>query len=143
MTADPYYCTLYVDTVEPIDDLQAALDEACDRIFKGIGVEAPAYRNDGFDADARSRVPYQFIQCSRYFVELGTLEEVPEQLADFQSGVAEVVRSLREEGRFVTAACCFEDLIADNTGWNWTGDTPEPPGRTVRGWRRWVRFLAG
>ncbi|WP_210183329.1 hypothetical protein, partial [Methylobrevis pamukkalensis] len=55
--------------------------------------------------------------------------EVPEQLASFQSGVAALVSNLREGGRFVTASCDFEDLIADETGWNWTEDQPEPPGR--------------
>jgi hypothetical protein len=128
---DPYYCKLYIDTDEDIAVLEAAVKRASDAIFSGIDVEAPVFRNEDFDAGARSRAPYDFIESSRYYIELGTIEEVPEQIPDFQSGVARLVRSLREEGRFVTASCSFEDVIADGTGWNWTEETPEPPGRTM------------
>lgn len=129
--SDPYYCKLYVDTDEDVGNLESALDGAATEAFAGIGVEYPVYRNEDFDPSAREKVPYDFIECSRYYVELGTLEQVPDQLSDFQSGVAVLVKSLREDGRFVTASCDFEDDIAAATGWNWSESTPEPPGRGV------------
>lgn len=126
---DPFYCKLYIDTDEDIDDLDAELNRLRVSVFEGVAVEAPLYRNENFDAVAREKSPYEFIESSRFYAEVGTIEEVPEQLASFQSGVAALVSNLREGGRFVTASCDFEDLIADETGWNWTEDQPEPPGR--------------
>ncbi len=128
---DPYYCKLYVDTDEDIGMLETALDDAVAKALAGIGVEYPVYDNENFDPGSRNNVPYDFIECSRYYVELGTVDQVPDQLSAFQSGVAAVVKQLREEGRFVTASCDFEDTIADATGWNWTEDKPEPPGRAI------------
>ena len=128
---DPYYCKIYVDTEDDIGKLEAALADAAGDAFADIRVEYPVYDNENFDPASQAKVPYEFIECSRYYIELGTLEQVPGQLADFQSGVATLVRSLRDEGRFVTASCDFEDVIADATGWNWTESNPEPPGRAV------------
>jgi len=84
-----------------------------------------------FVPSSRAKPSYEFVDCSRYYVELGTLEQVSEQLSGFQSGVGVLVKRLREEGRFVTASCDFEDAIAEATGWNWSEDTPEPPGRNL------------
>ncbi|KCZ52926.1 hypothetical protein HY29_17860 [Hyphomonas beringensis] len=128
--SDPYYCKLYIDTDEDEGDLELALADAAASAFADVRVEYPVYPNDDFDPSSRARMPYDFIQCSRYYVELGTLERAAE-LPDFQSGVAVFVRSLRDNGRIVTAACDFEELIADATGWNWSESTPEPPGRRV------------
>ena len=128
---DPDYCKLYVDSDEEIGRLQSALDEACADIFDGVPVECPAFKNENFDINSRTKVPYNFIECSRYYVELGAIAPITEQLSAFQSGVAAVVERLREGGRFVTASCVFEDVIAAATGWNWTKWDPEPPGRTI------------
>lgn len=129
--SDPYYCKLYVDTDDDIEKLEAALDNAAVNSFEDIRVEYPVYRNEDFDPSSQAKVPYDFIECSRYYVELGTVEQVPDQLTGFQSGVSILVKSLRDEGRFVTASCDFEDAIADATGWNWTESNPEPPGRVI------------
>jgi len=128
---DPYYCKIYVDTDDDIEKLQTALDDAVAEAIVGIRVEYPAYENENFDPGSGNNVPYDFIERSRYYVDLGTIEQVPDQLPAFQSGVATVVKHLRAEGRFVTASCDFEDVIADATGWNWTEDKPEPPGRAA------------
>ena len=129
--SDPYYCKLYIDTDEDEGNLELALAEAAASTFADVRVEYPVYPNDDFDPRSRVRMPYDFIQCSRYYVELGTLEQVADQLSDFQSGVAALVKRLREDGRIVTASCDFEEVIADATGWNWSESTPEPPGRRV------------
>lgn len=129
--SNQYFCELYVDTDEDMGNLEAALDDAAANAFADARVEYPVFPNDNFDPASQDKVPYDFIECSRYYVELSTVEQVPDQLADFQSGVATLVRSLREKGRFVTASCEFEDAIADATGWNWTESNPEPPGRSV------------
>src|SRR5262245_50553120 len=123
---DPYYCKLYIDTDEDMGKLEAALADEVTDAFVGIGVEYRAYLNEDFDPNSREKVPYDFIECSRYYVELGTLEQIPDQLSSFQSGVAALVKSLREQGRFVTASCDFEEVIAVATGWNWTESNPEP-----------------
>lgn len=114
---DPYYCKLYIGTDEAIDDLQAELDEACERIFSNVEVEAPAFRNEDFDPDA-GEGRFRRILSSRYYVEIGTIEEIPDQIADFQSGVAELVKSLRAKGRVVTVSGSFEDVIVEKTGSN-------------------------
>ncbi|MBN8809386.1 MAG: hypothetical protein J0I47_14285 [Sphingomonas sp.] len=129
--SNPYFCELYVDTNEDIRKVEAALNSAAADAFSGIFVELPIYKNDNFQETSINKVPYDFIECSRYYVELGTVEQVPDQLSDFQSGVAVLVKSLRERGWFVTASCDFEDAIADVTGWNWTEGNPEPPGRAI------------
>lgn len=126
---DPYYCKLYIDTHEEMEDLEAAVVEACEIFFQGITIEAPIYNNEYFDSTIETCTPYRFIECSPYYAEVGMVENIPEQLVDFQSGVVELIRRLREDGRVVTASCDFEKLIADKTGWNWTEDHPEPPDR--------------
>ena len=128
---DPYYCKLYIDTDEDIEKLKIVLNNVLADIFVDIAVEAPVYRNENFNPSSRLKAPYNFIECSRYYIEMGTEEEVSDQVSRFQSGVAAAVKSLRDEGRFVTASCDFEDVIADATGWNWTRSNPEPPGRAI------------
>lgn len=130
---DQFYCKLYIDTSENIDELDAELTRLCNSAFQGFAVEAPVYRNGNFDVSARELSPYEFIESSQYYAEVGTIETAPAQLARFQSGVVVLVSNLREGGRFVTASCDFEELIIEETGWNWTKDQPEPPGRVKAG----------
>ena len=125
--SDPFYCKLYIDTGEDIDDLNAVLNELALGIFSGLPVEMPLYRNENFDSDKSKQTSYDFIESSRYYSEIGMIEEVPEKLSNFQAGVASLVSKLRESGRIVTAACDFEDFIASETGWNWTKSQPYPP----------------
>lgn len=128
---DPYFCKLYVDTDEEILELQGLLKNLEFDIFNEFSIEIIVYRNEDFKEMARGLVPYSFIECSRYYVEVGTLKEVPECILGFQSAVATLVSSLRNEKRFITVSCDFEDIIVNETGWNWTRDTPEPPERTL------------
>lgn len=128
---DPYYCKLYVDTDDDIGRLEAALDAAATDAFVDIRVEYPVYRNENFDPNSQRNVPYDFVECSRFYVEVGAVDRTPKQLVGFQAGVAAMVANIRNAGRFVTASCDFEDVIAKATGWNWTESNPEPPGRTV------------
>ena len=127
--SDPLFCELYIDTDEPLDEIEKAVDEACRATFHDLKVEAIVYPNDNFDASARQQSPYHFIEASQYYVEVGIDGDPPEQVDDFQSGVASLVKELRAGGRFVTASCDFEEVVADLTGWNWTKAQPEPPGR--------------
>jgi len=92
-------------------------------------IGAPVYVNEKFALHAKDQLPYDFIECSRYYSEVEYEDEIEGRLSEFQSGVAELVLRLREAGRFVTASCVFEELIAADTGWNWTEAQPEPPGR--------------
>lgn len=130
--SDPYYCKLYIDTDEAIDELEISISEFVKERFTGIEVEYPIFRNEDFEASATGRTPYDFIAASKYYVELGTIEEIPEQIEKFHSKTANLIAALREGGRFVTASCDFEDLIAAETGWNWTEEDPQPPGRDLR-----------
>ena len=127
--ADPLFCEVYIDTDEHLDQIERSVDEARQAAFHDMKVEAVVYENDNFDPSARQRSPYHFIEASRYYAEIGIEDEPPEQVSDFQSGVAALVKELRAGGRFVTASCDFEDVVADLTGWNWTKAQPEPPGR--------------
>lgn len=127
--SDLYYCKLYVDTDEDLECFESSLNELSAQFFIDIEIEHPVYNNEDFDPIARTIIPYEFIECSRYYVDLAALQHTTDQIASFQSGVALLVRGLREGGRFVTVSCDFEDEIADATGWNWSESTPEPPGR--------------
>lgn len=128
--AGPFYCSLYVDTGESRDELSRKVKQLLREELYGRVLEVLTYRNDIFEAAAEDEMPYDFIKCSRYYLEVYALEEeTPDQMAQFQSGVAELISDLRKAGRFVTASCVFEELITEKTGWNWTTDDPEPPGR--------------
>ena len=124
---DPYYCKLYVETDEDIAGVQEELRSLCESVFGSVAVECPVYRNEDFAEMAAT--PYDPIFSSRYYAEVGTTQQRPEWIVPFQAGVATLVKAFRRSDRFVTASCGFEGLIAEVTGWNWTDDTPNPPGR--------------
>ena len=44
--ADPYFCELYIDTDENIDDLKRVVDALVREEFSDVSVSAPVYRND-------------------------------------------------------------------------------------------------
>ena len=79
-SCNPCCCKIYVDTDDDIEKLQTALDDAVAEAIVGIRVEYPAYENENFDPGSGDNVPYNFIERSRYYVELGTIEQVPDQL---------------------------------------------------------------
>ncbi|KQS83175.1 MULTISPECIES: hypothetical protein [unclassified Rhizobium] len=129
--SDPFYCKLYIDTDETIDGLRKALDEHCRILFHDLNLETSLRRNEAFDSSARNQGPYDFIRSARFYADIETADETPQQAAGFQSAVATLVSRLRDGGRIVMAACDFEDLIIGETGWNWTKDDPEPPRRVA------------
>ncbi|MDQ0468048.1 hypothetical protein [Labrys wisconsinensis] len=108
---DPYFCKLYIDTDELRDDLQRSMDYMVKKFCQGIPVEAPVLKNEDFDASFKSKVPYRFIECSRYYAEVGTIDDEPRYIAGFQAGMAALVKALRQGNRTVTVACDFEDMI--------------------------------
>lgn len=129
--SDLYYCKIYIDTEASIEEIETVLADVVADTLEGISVEYPVYRNENFYPAARKNVPYEFVECSRYYVEMGVEENTPEGLSIFHSAVVAVIRRLREAGCFATASCDFEDVVAEATGWNWTEGNPEPPNRDV------------
>lgn len=123
------FCELYIDTEESPEEIETAVTRASREAFRDLSVEVVTYRNEDFEPSARQRSPYSAIECSRYYAEVAALSAPIDRVDEFQSGTAALVRALREGGRFVTASCDFEEVIAELTGWNWTRDQPEPPGR--------------
>lgn len=128
---DPYLCVLYIETNEEIDALTATTYRLVDEIFEQTPAEAVVYRNKNFKETSQRTSPYDFIECSKYYAEISVIDEAPEHIPSFQTGIARLVSDLRNKSRFVTASCNFEEFIADQTGWNWTTETTEPPGRTI------------
>jgi hypothetical protein len=120
---------LYIDTDEEEGQLESAANQAKRMISGPSGIKVLIFRNEDFDESARDRYPYDFIEASRYYAEVGLSDGESMEADAYQSGVAAIVKELRNGGRFVTASCDFEDAIADATGWNWTESNPEPPGR--------------
>lgn len=123
------FCELYIDTDESIEEIEVAVIREGRGAFGDLNVEMVTYRNEDFEPSSRQRSPYSAIECSRYYAEITTLSASIDREDEFQSGTVALVRALREGGRFVTASCDFEEVIAGLTGWNWTRDKPEPPGR--------------
>ena len=46
-----------------------------------------------------------------------------------QAGLVQLIVELRAKGYLITASCDFEEWVAKETGWNWSTETTEPPGR--------------
>jgi hypothetical protein len=123
------FCELYIDTDETTEEIEAAVKRAAREVFRDMNVNVVTYRNEDFEPSARGRSPYSPIECSRYCVEIEALSEPTDRAGEFQSDTATLVRLLRAGRRFATASCDFEEVVAALTGWNWTRDKPEPPGR--------------
>lgn len=123
------FCELYIDTDESGQELEDAVNQAVRDAFGNLSIEVITYRNEDFEPSARQRSPYSAIECSRYCAEVAARGTPIDRADEFQSGTAALVRVLREGGRFVSASCDFEEVIVDLTGWSWSRDKPEPPGR--------------
>jgi hypothetical protein len=123
------FCELYIDTDESTEEIEVAVRREGREAFGDLNVEMVTYRNEDFEPSARRRSPYSAIECARYYVEITAPDTPTDQADKFHSGTAALIRALRGSGRFVTASCDFEEVIASLTGWNWTRDKPEPPGK--------------
>lgn len=123
------YCRLYIDTDDDRAVVQAAIDACLPRVFHELVVGAPVFKNTGFEPSARGRRRYDPIECSPLTAEVGAIDESPEQSEPFEAGLVRLVVGLRARGYFVTASCDFEERVAKETGWNWSTQTTEPPGR--------------
>jgi hypothetical protein len=123
------YCRLYIDTDDDRASVQSAIDAHLPQAFEGIIVDAPVFKNTGFEPKARARRPYDPIECSPLTAEVGAGDEPSEYVEPFQAGLVRLVIELRARGYFVTASCDFEERVARETGWNWSDRTTEPPGR--------------
>lgn len=58
------YCRLYIDTDDDRASVQAAINAHLPHAFEGIIVNAPLFKNIGFEPKARTRRPYDPIECS-------------------------------------------------------------------------------
>jgi hypothetical protein len=123
------YCRLYIDTDDDRQSVQDAVDAVLREAFGELRVDAPVRKNTGFVSAARSRYPYDPIACSPLTSEVASIDERPEDVPHFQTGTVQLVRRLRACGYVVTASCDFEDRVARETGWNWSTQATEPPGR--------------
>jgi hypothetical protein len=124
------YCRLYIDTDDDRASVQAVIDTYLPRAFEGVVVDAPVFKNTGFEPGARVKHPYDPIECSPLTAEVGTIDERPDDVTPFQAGLVRLVAELRRRGYFVTASCDFEERVTEETGWNWSTKSTEPPGRT-------------
>lgn len=126
---DPYFCQLYVDTKQDRETLKKILTEFCKNEFDFI-VDPIVYKNVDFNLSARQNVPYNFIECSNFRVELEMIDEIQKNISKFNEGIARIVVQLRELGCYVVSTE-IESFLIEKTGWNWTEETPEPPGRIL------------
>lgn len=122
-------CRLYIDTDDDRTIVQAAIDAYLRQAFQELVVDAPVFRNVDFTFDARARRQYDPIRCSPLTAEVGAIDESPGSAEPFQVGLIDLIVELRGRGYLVTAACDFEERVAKATGWNWSVQTTEPPGR--------------
>ena len=124
-----FLCELYIDTEDGAEEIERSVNQATREAFLDLDVSVVIYRNEDFEPSARQRSPYSAIECSRYYAEVAAIGAPIGRLEEFQVGTAALVRGLRAGGRFVSASCDFEEVIASLTGWNWSRDQAEPPGR--------------
>lgn len=121
------YCRLYIDTDEDRRSVQDAIDAFLRDAFDGLIVDAPTRKNVGYVEAARSRRPYDPVECSPLTSEVCAIDERAEHVEPFQAGVVRLVRYLRTRGYVVTVSSDFEDRVIRETGWNWSTTTTEPP----------------
>ena len=126
------YCRLYIDTDEDRSRVRSTMDECLRAAFQGIMVDASVFKNTAFDAHARARRRYDPIECSPLTSEVCAIDERPEHVEPFQAGTVRLIRELRARGYTVTASCDFEERVSQETGWNWSMENTEPPGRAHR-----------
>ncbi|MES2035725.1 MAG: hypothetical protein V4466_16285 [Pseudomonadota bacterium] len=120
------FCRLYVTCAGSLDDVAGmAAREA--HLFAGPLVDVIASPNDGY-APGRGGQSYDCIDDAQFEVEV--VADVGPSLGreEFEAGVVGFVTALRKHGWFVTVSGDFEDRVVSETGWNWTRQTPNPPG---------------
>jgi hypothetical protein len=108
------------------------VDNVLASAFDGLSADAQVLRNKSFDAQARAQSAYDPVLCSALTAEVSAEDEKSQAVEAFQNGVIRLVQLLRARGAHVTASCDFEDRVAQETGWNWSARTTEPPGRVRR-----------
>ena len=123
------YCRLYIDTDDDRASVQALINALLPTAFRAVIVDAPVFKNSAFDARARLRKRYDPLECSPLTSEVSAIDESSANVEPFQAGLVRLVRELRTLGYLTTASCDFEERVSEATGWNWSVQTTEPPGR--------------
>lgn len=121
------YCRLYIDTAESREAVQTLLNRSAFSHFGELRVEAQVFKNDFYEPGRTKHLTYDAIAASIWTAEVDTEANEAVSFEVFQIGMVEMIRGLRARGMRVTASCDFEDIVAQETGWNWSVDTPEPP----------------
>jgi len=126
-----FFCKIYIDGIDDVEALQNFLDKVREQVFLDVNVDLDVSKNYDFDPGARAESPYHFMRCSRFFADVSAVEEASEHIENFRSGVVRLVVLLRAQGWFVTVMgdCELENKVVEETGWNWTDESPDPPGK--------------
>lgn len=141
------YCKLYIDTNLDIQDTKRIIDDATSEIysnFKELEEESryfyeeqnskipyisnSIHRNENHD----SSIPVGMKPCgvtAKFYVEVDDEYDDRDDDEDteiFVKMTIEIIKILRKNLEYVVASCEFEDKVVEETGWNWTEETPFP-----------------
>ncbi|WP_313459561.1 hypothetical protein [Achromobacter sp.] len=123
------YCKVYMDSDADEAAMESMLNEGMRLFFDAAVVECAVFKNEIYLSDAHPDSMTYAIDRSRYYIEIGTEPDAGIGQSKFEIGISNLIVWLRERSEFVIASCDFEEFIVESTGWNWTPETPFPPGR--------------
>lgn len=123
------FCRIFIDSDESFEIVRNQFEEIARRHFDPENVEFDVFDSEYFDQSVVGRLPYDAVGSAKYTVEVEAKVGSDASLAIFQKAFCDVIAEARTPRCVVTAACDFEDFIAERTGWNWSEQTPNPPDR--------------
>ena len=129
------YCRLYIDSVCEEEALRREIADIVDgatrlRAVENSIISINCKKNEAA-SDSASKEFGGFVHYP-FLAELQPIHEVVDghetvEAEVFLSLLVHLIKELRNSGALVVAACGYEDLIAERTGWNWSEATPHHP----------------
>ena len=130
-----FYCRLYVHSEKDIVELRESVVEILNGVRELSSIETNVMhlklvKWEGFNAE-KIKDEEGFLYY-RYTAEVNPIHEIyvdrrEVDQVEYCDSVCGLIKRLRERGALVVAACDFDDLVVEKTGWNWSESTPVHP----------------
>lgn len=133
--AREFYCGLYVNSAESREALRSQIAEAVGgkmylcRVYNEH-IDLELVKNEVHDPQRMGEHAgfLYYPHRAEILPKADDHEEIDaEDQAIYKDMLVRVIIALRKSGAQVVAACDFEDLIVERTGWNWSETTPHHP----------------